>query len=406
MESVVSFDHETIGLDIPIAFAELERGVLIALETYSNVHRGKGHFSLGTTHLFEQAKIIVLEYLGLSTDKFTVIFCTSRSASTLIKQIETDNYQLVSSQSIGLPLGVIALAVKRNDLPKGAPSQTGGGTARLISKEWVIWAKDSDKFEAGTPAIVNIIAFAKALRMIQQSGKDIFQNPDMEKLTVNEILYQDELKKFSGRELLDKLRQTLIGRGICVPTMKGMVPFINLDNSASTPTFTPIWNTFRQTLRQPKQVKQEIINEVKSICSEMLGAPLANYDVIFTSNTTEAINLAAESLSREFTEDTEPVVLNTLLEHSSNELPWRMISGCSLIRLSVDAEGFVDLNELETVLKAYNQDSQYGKKRIKLVAMSGASNVLGVCQKISEISPLVHQYGARLLVDAAQLIAH
>ena len=398
--------NPVIDLNYPDAFSELESAVQIALETYSNVHRGKGHFSMATTHLFEQAKIIVLEYLGLSKDKFTVIFCTSRSASTLIKQIATDNYQLVSSQSIGLPLGVSALAVKRNDLPKGAPSQTGGGTARLISKEWVIWAKDSDKFEAGTPAIVNIIAFAKALRMIQQSGKDIFQNPDMEKLTVNEILYQDELKKFSGRELLDKLRQTLIGRGICVPTMKGMVPFINLDNSASTPTFTPIWNTFRQTLRQPKQVKQEIINEVKSICSEMLGAPLANYDVIFTSNTTEAINLAAESLSREFTEDTEPVVLNTLLEHSSNELPWRMISGCSLIRLSVDAEGFVDLNELETGLKAYNQDSQYGKKRIKLVAMSGASNVLGVCQKISEISPLVHRYGARLLVDAAQLIAH
>lgn len=76
-------------------------------------------------------------------------------------------------------------------------------------------------------------------------------------------------------------------------------------------------------MEQTAQVQQEIINEVRSICSGLLGAPLTSYDVIFTSNTTEAINLAAESLSREFEEGAEPVVLNTLLEHSSNDLPWR-----------------------------------------------------------------------------------
>jgi selenocysteine lyase/cysteine desulfurase len=42
------------------AFAELERGVYSALETYSNVHRGSGHNSMVTTHLFEQARAIVL----------------------------------------------------------------------------------------------------------------------------------------------------------------------------------------------------------------------------------------------------------------------------------------------------------------------------------------------------------
>ncbi len=128
--------------------------------------------------------------------------------------------------------------------------------------------------------------------------------------------------------------------------------------------------------------------------------------MIFSSNTTEAINLTAESLSREFEEDTEPVVLNTVLEHSSNDLPWRMVPNCSLIRLSVDAEGFVDLNELETLLSTYNEKGQYGKKRIKLVAVSGASNVLGVCNNIAEISRIVHKYRAQLLVDAAQMIAH
>ncbi len=128
--------------------------------------------------------------------------------------------------------------------------------------------------------------------------------------------------------------------------------------------------------------------------------------MIFTSNTTEAINLTAESLRNESEQGIESVVLNSLLEHNSNELPWRMVPGFSLIRLPVDAEGFMDLNELETLLCAYNQNGQHGKKRIKLVAVSGASNVLGVCNNLAEISRIVHRYGARLLVDAAQLVAH
>jgi selenocysteine lyase/cysteine desulfurase len=72
----------------------------------------------------------------------------------------------------------------------------------------------------------------------------------------------------------------------------------------------------------------------------------------------------------------------------------------------VDDEGFIDLKEMETLLCAYNQKGQYGKKRIKLVAVSGASNVLGVFSNLPEISRIVHQYGARLLVDGAQMVAH
>jgi selenocysteine lyase/cysteine desulfurase len=401
VKKVTPNNDKTVG-----AFSELERGVYTALETYSNVHRGSGHNSMVTTYLYEQARDIILEYLGLNKGKYTVIFCTPRRAAALMAMLKPKSYQSVSSQDIGLSIGIRALAVKRKALPGGTPFQTGGGTAKLISQDWVIWAGAPDKFEAGTPSITNVIAFAKALRLIQQSGKDIFMDSTIEKLTAAEILYHDELEKYSGRELLDKLRQTFIGRGVRVPTMEGVRSFINLDNSASTPTFTPVWNAFRQTWRQSGQVQQEIIHEVRSICAGVLGAPLIAYDVIFTSNTTEAINLTAESLSRESEEGTGPVVLNTLLEHSSNDLPWRMVPHYSLIRLPVNAEGFVDLNELETLLCLYNQKGQHGKKRIKLVAVSGASNVLGVCNNINDISRIVHRFGARLLVDAAQLVAH
>jgi selenocysteine lyase/cysteine desulfurase len=416
--------------DGPEAFTELERGVHAALETYANVHRGSGHNSLVSTHLYEQAGEIVLEYLGLEKGKYVVIFCTPRRAEALKAQLEPGSYRILSSQDLGLPLGVRALAVARKALPKGAPFQTGGGTARLVSPNWVIWAKAPDRFEAGTPAIVNVIAFAVALRFIQRVGKDAFrdavavqpanvQEPaGPEKRVAIEILYHDELEKYSGRELLDKLRQTLIGRSVRVPTAEGARPFINLDNAASTPTFEPIWDAVCRTWRRPGHVQNEIVQEVKSICADVLGAPTADYDVLFTSNTTEAINLVADSLHRESEPGNKSVVLNTLLEHNSNELPWRTIPGVSLIRVPVDDEGFLDLNELEALLRACNQEDQHGKSgtgssdgtsgsaRVKLVAVSGASNVLGTCNDLAEISRIVHRYGARLLVDAAQLIAH
>ena len=64
------------------------------------------------------------------------------------------------------------------------------------------------------------------------------------------------------------------------------------------------------------------------------------------------------------------------------------------------------MNALEALLRAYNQEGRHGRKRVRLVALSGASNVLGVCNDLAEIGRIVHQYGARLLVDAAQLVAH
>ena len=387
-------------------FAELERGVYAALETYSNVHRGSGHYSMVTTHLYEQARGIVLEYLGLNKKKYVVVFCSPARAAVLKSQLKPESYQVISSQDIGLSLGIRALAVKRKALPGGIPFQTGGGTTRIVSPGWVVWADAPDRFEAGTPAIINVITFARALKMIGQSGNKIFRNSSPGKLSGAEILYHDKLDEFTGQKLLHELRQSLIGRGVIVPTEDGPRPFINLDYGASTPTFTPVWNAACQTWRQSGQVQHEIIKEVRSVCAEVLGAPLALYDMIFTSNTTEAVNLVAGSLGREPGQGTEPVVISTLIEHTSNDLPWRSIPGSSLVRLKIDPEGFVDLKELDSLLNAYNRKGQHGNKRVRLMAVSGASNVLGVFNNLKEISRIVHQYGARLLVDGAQMVAH
>ena len=386
-------------------FAELERSARAALETYSNVHRGAGHYSMASTHLYERAGEIVLDCMGLDKKRHEIIFGSPRRVALLQAQLRPGSYRCLSSEDLGLPLGVGALAVERAALPHGAPEQPGGGTARLVSRDWVVWAKAPDRFEPGTPAIVNVIVFARAMEVAREHGADAFQGP-RETVAAEELLCRDALEGRAGAALLDELRKTLVGYGRTVPTTGGQRRFINLDHAASTPTFEPIWDVARRAWRLDEGSRAEVAREARRICDETLGAPASEYEVLFTSNTTEAINLVAESLRREKDPDVEPVVLNTLLEHNSNELPWRVAGGPALLHLPVDEEGFFDLAALEQLLREHNEERRHARQRIVLVTVCGASNVQGTFNDLAEIGRIAHRYGARLLVDGAQTVAH
>jgi len=391
------------------AHAQLEKSIYAALETYSNVHRGSGPASVVSTRLYEMARTTVLNHLGLKQKDYQVIFCSPIRASKLTAKMKADDYQMISSADIGLNLGVTALAVKQNALPKDIPAITGGGTTQLYGPDWVMWAKaPTDRFEAGTPAIINCIAFAKALMIIQQLGKDAFAKEDTQAGTVDDILYTDALQQLSGMKLLETLRQDWIGSKLQVPTLKGMSSYINLDNSASTPAFEPIWQAFRKAYRQPSEVQKALLAETKAIVSQFFGAPQDQFDVIFTSNTTESINLLADSINagnREQAVDNESIILGSLLEHSSNDLPWRGIKKHKLMRLTVDKAGKYDLKALESLLHDHNGNAD-SKTSIRLVALSGASNITGFCNDIGTIGKLTKRFGTQFFVDAAQLAAH
>lgn len=386
-------------------FIELEKAVYAALETYSNVHRGHGHYSMATTRLYEKAREIVLDYLGLERNQYRVIFSSPRKAHAISAYLPAGSFHLLSSADLGLSIGVRAIAVKRNTLPRRIPFLSGGGTSRLVSPDRLTQAQKPERFEAGTPSIINIIMFSKALKLSLQFGDDFIRKAEPGTESVNNILYDDQLLKLYGRDLLEELKSQLIGKDQLVPSIDGEVPFINFDNAASTPTFLPVWDAFRMSLILNEEIKKDIITEVRNICRSILGAPRSTYDITFTSNTTEAINLCAESLANE-KENIEPVIISSLLEHSSNDLPWRDISNAEIIRLSIDEEGFLDPDQLEMLLKEYNISGKYPGKRIKLVALTGASNVLGVYNDLDKISKIVHHYEAKLLVDAAQMVAH
>ena len=378
-------------------YVALERSVEAALEIYANVHRGAGQKSLASTQIYEEARERLLAHWGWQSRRHTVIFGSPYRLSPLLGQLPPGSYRQLNSRELGIPLGLCALGVERRALRRVVPEQTGGGTVRLVSRDHVIPATAPERFEAGTPAIINTLAFVRALALgthWQACGPSA---------SLDELLYTDDLDGLRGEALLAALRRTVIGRGLRVPTVDGLRPYVNLDNAASTPTFAPIWHTVRRIWRQPEALQRAVVAEVYAIVARFLHAPATDYEIVFTANTTEALNLAARGVVA--APGIEPVVLNTTMEHNSNELPWRYHPDVKLQRLPVGVDGFVDQELLEAELRAYNT-GQHGRKRIVWVAISGASNVLGACNDLPALARLVHRHGARLLVDGAQLVAH
>ena len=120
--------------------------------------------------------------------------------------------------------------------------------------------------------------------------------------------------------------------------------------------------------------------------------------VVFTRNTTEAINLVAYSWGRANVGPGERIVV-TGMEHHSNLVPWQLLArevGAELAYVSVTGEGHLDLESLDDLL----QDP------VKLVAFTHVSNVLGTVNPAREIVARAHAAGARVLVDAAQSVPH
>lgn len=385
---------------------EIRKSVFAALETYSNVHRGSGHFSMVSTALYEECRNIVLDHLELSKKIFTVVFCSPIKTIDFENHIVGKEYFELTSQEIGLPIGVVAIAIRKKDLPSGTPFYSGGGTTKMISTKYIIWADHPDKFEAGTPAIINVITFARALQLMKKHDINSLSCDDSETLSLDKVFFSDDFDQYSGKELLEKLQQNLIGKDVVVPTIDGEKTFVNLDNSASTPTFDPIWDVYHNCWDLKPEYHQEAIDRAKQICSNFLHFNPSDYEVIFASNTTESLNLLADNLNAKKYDDIQPVVLGSMLEHTSNELPWRENTPYEYLRLSIDSNGFFDLKEIENQLQAYNEYKIHGNQRIVLVSICGASNVLGTCNDLKKIGEIVKKYGADFMIDAAQLVSH
>ncbi len=118
-------------------------------------------------------------------------------------------------------------------------------------------------------------------------------------------------------------------------------------------------------------------------------------ELLFTANTSAAINLFARLLRLKKGD----VLLTSEIEHTSNNLPWSYNTEATVIFVAALPDGSLDQKDFAQKLKKY-------KGRVKLVAITGASNLSGHIPDIAAISKITHQNGALLFVDAAQLAPH
>ncbi len=195
----------------------------------------------------------------------------------------------------------------------------------------------------------------------------------------------------------------IIGARRQVPLLNGrLVPQIFLDNAASTKPFQAVKDFLDEMLPYYSNIHRgtgfdssfctERYEEARDIVGEFVGWDAQKDVVVPVRNTTEGLNLLANTIQFEPGER----AIATISEHHSNDLPWR--SRAQVDYLPIDDSAQLVLAELERLLTVPG--------RVRVVSITGASNVTGTVSPIDEIAAIAHQYGALVVVDGAQLIPH
>jgi selenocysteine lyase/cysteine desulfurase len=203
---------------------------------------------------------------------------------------------------------------------------------------------------------------------------------------------------------IDNIADQVVGLDKKVPLLSGeQVPYIYLDNAASTPTLKPVLKSLNDFMEWysnihrgtgfKSQISTHFFELAREIVANFFNINLKDHLVIFGKNGTEAINKLAHRVP--LPEDC--VILVTKMEHHSNDLPWRFRR--PVIHVEVDNQGRLDWNDFEDKLKKY-------KNKIGIIAVTGASNVSGYINDVHAIAEIAHKNNAKIMVDAAQLAPH
>ncbi|WP_350347902.1 aminotransferase class V-fold PLP-dependent enzyme [Agromyces sp. G08B096] len=186
----------------------------------------------------------------------------------------------------------------------------------------------------------------------------------------------------------------LADAGLEVPVLGGRrVPHTNLDLAASAPPLAvvaravadllPWYSSVHRGTGYPSELVTELVEDARGAVARHVGARDGDV-VVFTRNTTDALNLLASAVPGDV------VVLD--IEHHANLLPWRsrrVVVGAPSIEETIAALG-----------------AELARRPAALLAVTGASNVTGELLPIARLADLAHEHGARIVVDAAQLLPH
>lgn len=185
-------------------------------------------------------------------------------------------------------------------------------------------------------------------------------------------------------------------------------PLVFLDNAASTQKPQAVIDAIRQyysaenaNIHRGVYYLSELAtkryeNARKTVKNFINAASLK--EVIFTSGTTDSINLVAAAYGRKFIRAGDEIILTTM-EHHSNIVPWQILceeTGATLRIVPINDDGELIFEEFEKLLS----------EKTKLVSVVYVSNSLGTINPVKEIIKLAHERNVPVLLDGAQTVSH
>ena len=207
----------------------------------------------------------------------------------------------------------------------------------------------------------------------------------------------------AGHSIAARPLAAVTGAEIQAPLIAGgHVRYANLDYGASAPALSlvsaylneilPYYASVHRGAGYASQISTSVYENARNIVRDFVGGR-PDDSVIFTRNTTDSLNLLAGCLP---STDGRPTgdVLYLDIEHHANLLPWQ----------GVPHRSIVAADTLAGTIDAVRGELEQGG--VSLLAVTGASNVTGEILPIRALATLAHQYGARIVVDAAQLAPH
>lgn len=185
-------------------------------------------------------------------------------------------------------------------------------------------------------------------------------------------------------------------------------PLVYFDNGATTQkpqcvldrimrSYTSENSNIHRGVHYLSGVATEAHEAARQRVADFIGADSKD-EILFTRGTTESINLVARTLADQICRKGDEIVVSTM-EHHSNIVPWQMAcerTGAVLRVAPINERGELILSEFEALLNEHT----------KIVSVAHVSNVLGTVNPVAEIIRMAHKYGAKVLIDGAQAIAH
>ena len=179
---------------------------------------------------------------------------------------------------------------------------------------------------------------------------------------------------------------------------------INFDNGATTPPLKSVTKIISDNIKNYGPIARGVgfkgeyctnmFEDCRNKILDFFGLDGCNsHTVVYTKSDTESLNILANTLIN----NKDDMILTSRMEHHANDLPFRNVG--KVVYVDVDELGRINVNDVEEALIKNN-----GK--IKIITITGASNVTGYVNPIHEIAKLAHKYNALIIVDGAQLIAH